>query len=58
MKLRESQVNNELVKQVFSTENKKLKDKEEIKLFYFEFLNYCLSGDLGQAKFFVKSNDI
>eukprot|EP00347_Sterkiella_histriomuscorum_P001599 403371411 len=58
VKLREKHVNPELLKKVFSTEGKQLRDKDDLKLKYFEFINYCIEGDINQVKYYIKSNDV
>lgn len=55
--LKARNVDKELMRRVFGDESKELKDKEQCKLHYFEFLDYCLSGDLPQVKYFLKTHE-
>jgi len=50
-------VDKALIRRVFDDRNKDLKDKEGQKLKFFEFIDLCVKGDLGQLKFFVKTNE-
>lgn len=55
--LREREIDKDLIKSVFSFEGKNLRDKDELKLKYFEFINYCINGKLVEMKFYVKSQE-
>lgn len=55
--LREKGVSKELIKSVFDDEEKDLKDKEALKLQYFEFMDHCISGEEGAIKYFIRAHN-
>jgi len=54
-KLKKKGVNTDLIKKVFTPKND-IKTKDQLKLHYFEFIDYCISGNVLEAKYFLKSH--
>lgn len=55
MILRQREIDKDLIKEVFSDEGKNLRDKDLMKLKYFEFIDYCMCGKVPEAKLFMRS---
>ncbi|CDW78869.1 UNKNOWN [Stylonychia lemnae] len=58
IKLKARGVSKELVKRVFSYEDKDLKDKASLKQKFLEFIDLCIEGDLAKVKYFVRSQEL
>lgn len=55
--LRERNIDKDLIKKVFEIESKDLKDKDQVKLHYFEFIDHIIEGNFQGIQEFVKNHE-
>ena len=55
--LRERDIDKDLIRKVFNENLETLRDKDALKLHYYEFIEYCISGNVNEAKYFIRNHE-